>query len=115
MSKYHNKKVIYNGIVFDSAKEGNYYVKYALMEQSGIIKNLERQKKYVLQEGYKINGKRRREIAYIADFYYITTEDNKEHVIDVKGFKTDVYKLKKKLFEYKYGIELEEVWTIMKN
>jgi hypothetical protein len=30
--------------------------------------------------------------------------------VDVKGFKTEVYKLKKKLFEFKYQVELEEVW-----
>jgi hypothetical protein len=30
-------------------------------------------------------------------------------VIDVKGFRTEIYRLKKKLFEYKYGIEIEEV------
>lgn len=108
-NKYHNKKVIYDGIKFDSAKEANYYLKFSLMQEAGIIKDLELQKKFILQKGYTLNGKRYREISYKADFCYVSTKDDKYHVIDVKGFKTDVYKLKKKLFEYKYGIEIEEL------
>lgn len=107
--KYGNKKVMCDGIKFDSAKERNYYLKFKIMEEAGIIKNLEIQKKFILQVGYTINDKKRREISYYADFCYISTKDDKLHVIDVKGFKTDVYKLKKKLFEYKYKIEIEEL------
>lgn len=108
-SKYHSKKVIIDGITFDSLKEGNYYTKLKLLQKSGVIKDLELQKEYLLQEKFKINGKTRREITYKADFTYITTENNKIHVVDTKGFRTEVYKIKKKMFEYKYGIELEEV------
>ena len=57
----------------------------------------------------KLNNKTRRQITYKADFTYFSNEDNKIHVIDVKGFKTDVYNIKKKMFEYKYGIEIEEI------
>ena len=108
-SKYYSKKVIYDGIKFDSKKEGEYYLKLKMLEKSGLIKNLELQKEYLLQDSFKINNKTRRKITYRADFSYISTEDDKLHVVDVKGFKTDVYLLKKKLFEYKYGIEIEEV------
>lgn len=108
-NKYKNKKVVCDGIKFDSAKERNYYLKFKIMEEAGIIKDLELQKRFILQKGYTINGKKRREISYKADFCYVTTEDDKLHVVDIKGFKTDVYKLKKKLFELKYGIELEEL------
>ena len=108
-SKYHSKKVIIDGITFDSLKEGNYYTKLKLLQKSEVIKDLELQKEYLLQEKFKINGKTRREITYKADFTYITTEDNKIHVVDTKGFTTEDYKIKKKMFEYKYGIELEEV------
>lgn len=108
-SKYYSKKVVIDGIKFDSKKEGEYYQKLKILEKQGIIKDLELQKEYILQDKFKINGKTRRKITYRADFSYFSTEDNKLHVIDVKGFKTDLYKLKKKLFEYKYGIEIEEV------
>ena len=108
-SKYGNKKVMCDGIKFDSAKERNYYLKFKIMEEAGIIKDLEIQKKFILQKGYTINDKKRREISYYADFCYISTKDDKLHVVDIKGFRTDVYKLKKKLFEYKYKIEIEEL------
>lgn len=108
-SKYKNKKVVRDGIRFDSAKEGNYYLKLQLMQESGLIRDLELQKKFVLQKGFKLNGKTRREISYISDFYYFDIKQDKWVVVDIKGFKTDVYKLKKKLFEYKYGIEIEEI------
>ena len=37
----------------------------------------------------------------VADFEYI--ENGEMVVVDVKGFKTAVYMIKKKLFLYKYG------------
>ena len=108
-SKYKNKKASADGYEFDSKKERNYYLKLKAMEDLGLIKDLELQKEYILQDSFKLNNKTRRKITYKADFSYVSTEDDKLHVVDVKGFKTDVYKLKKKLFEYKYQIELEEI------
>ena len=108
-NKYKNKKVIYDGIKFDSNREMAYYIKLKMLEQKGIIKDLKLQKSFELQPSFKINGKTYQKITYKADFSYISVEDNKLHVIDVKGFKTEVYKLKKKMFAYKYGIEIEEI------
>lgn len=107
MNKYHNRKVKYGRYTFDSAKEANYYVKLSLMEKAGLITNLQRQKKYELQPSFQINGKTIRAITYIADFVY-TDKDGIEHIVDVKGFKTEGYKLKSKMFVYKYGKEIEE-------
>lgn len=107
--KYHNKKVEYDGYTFDSIREKNYYIKLKLLEKAGKIKELELQKEYELQPSFKLNNKTSRKITYRADFTYKTTEDDKLHVIDVKGFRTDVYRLKKKLFEYKYRIKIEEI------
>lgn len=109
VAKYHNKKVKYDGYTFDSIREKNYYIKLKLLEKAGKIKELELQKEYELQSSYKLNKKTIRKITYRADFTYKTTKDDKLHVIDVKGFRTDVYRLKKKLFEYKYKIEIEEI------
>ncbi len=77
--------------------------------KQGIIKDLELQKEYLLQDKFVINGKTRRKITYRADFSYVSCEDDTLHIVDVKGFKTDLYKLKKKLFEKKYNIEIEEI------
>ena len=107
--KYHNKKVKYDGYTFDSIREKNYYIKLKLLEKAGKIKELELQKEFELQPSFKLNNKTSRKITYRADFTYKTTEDDKLHVVDVKGFRTDVYRLKKKLFEYKYRIEIEEI------
>lgn len=109
MSKYFSKKVIVDNIKFDSKKEANRYSELKLLLKTGKIRDLELQKEYILQDSFKINNKTRRKITYKADFTYITTSDDKLHVEDVKGFKTDVYMLKKKMFEYKYKIELEEI------
>ncbi len=108
-NKYKNKKVIYDGITFDSKKEGAYYLKLKLLEEKGIINDLKLQKEYILQESFKLNNKTYRKISYKADFEYFSTIDNKIHVVDTKGFKTKEYLLKKKMLAYKYGIELEEV------
>lgn len=107
-NKYHNKKVQYDEMTFDSKKEYSYYLKYKLMEQSGEIKDLKMQVPFTLIETFKLQDKTYRKTVYKADFTFVDKE-GKYHVIDVKGMRTDVYKLKKKLMAWKYGIEIEEV------
>lgn len=111
-SKYYSKKVEYDGIVFDSKKEAEYYKKLKQDEADGIIKDLELQKEYVLQDSFKLGKKTIRKISYKADFTFKTIQDDRLHVVDVKGSKkilTEVFKIKKKMFEYKYGFEIELV------
>lgn len=109
MSKYYSRKVIIDGIKFDSKKEGNRYLELKLLLKAKKIRDLELQKKFELLPKYKINNKTIRAISYIADFVYWDISKNEMIIEDTKGFKTEVYKLKKKLFEYKYGIEIKEV------
>ena len=109
-SKYHNKKVIYKGIKFDSKKEMQRYKDLELLESTDYICNLELQKKFLLQEGYiNAKGKKIRPIYYIADFYYFNLLKDKWVVEDTKGVRTEVYKLKKKLFEYIYNLTIDEL------
>lgn len=111
-SKYHNTKIEYNGIKFDSVKEMKHYQLLEYRQKIGEIKELKLQVPYELIPKYKMNDKTIRKCVYIADFVYYDTRDNKTHVIDVKSSftrKNEVYRIKKKLFEYKYGIEIEEV------
>lgn len=105
--KYNNLKSEYKGMKFDSKKELNYYIRLEKMEQAGEIKNLQRQVKFELQPGFEFKGKRIRAICYYADFTY-DTPDGKHHIVDTKGMRTDVYKIKKKLMQYN-GYEIEEV------
>lgn len=107
-NKYKNKKVQYDEMTFDSKKEYSYYLKYKLMEQAGEIHDLKMQVPFTLIETFKLQNKTYRKTIYKADFTFIDKQ-GKYHVIDVKGIRTDVYKLKKKLMAWKYGIEIEEV------
>ena len=100
-SKYSSAKTDVDGIRFDSKKEAEFYAELKLREKAGEISDLRLQPRYLLQEAFKHDGKQYREIEYVADFEYI--ENGETVVIDVKGFKTAVYMLKKKLFLYKYG------------
>lgn len=104
MNKYRNKKIQVDMYVFDSIAESKRYKELKLLERAGEISELELQPKFLLQEGFKKNGKTYRKIEYTADFMYI--EKGKMIVEDVKGIQTDVFKLKHKLFEQKYP-ELE--------
>lgn len=72
----------------------------------GEIKDLELQPRFELQPSFKKNNKTYRKTEYIADFKYFDTKSNKLVVEDVKGIETEVFKIKRKLFEYKYP-ELE--------
>lgn len=100
-SKYSSAKTDVDGIRFDSKKEAEFYAELKLRERAGEISHLRLQPRYLLQEAFKHEGKQYREIEYVADFEYI--ENGETVVVDVKGFKTAVYMIKKKLFLYKYG------------
>lgn len=104
-SKYSSAKTDVDGIRFDSKKESEFYAELKLREKAGEISHLRLQPRYLLQEAFRYDGKQYREMEYVADFEYV--EDGKVVVVDVKGFKTAVYMLKKKLFLYKYGDKIE--------
>lgn len=101
MAKYKNRKTIVNGITFDSAKEARRYSELVLLEKAGVINTLKLQPSFkIVVNGVKI-------CTYRADFSY--TENGKFVVEDVKGFKTRIYGLKKKLLLATHGIEIREV------
>lgn len=102
MSKYHSVRNIVDGISFDSRREADRYIELKMLERAGKIKDLSLQQKFVLQPSFRKNGKTIRAITYVADFTYYDLEKMRNVVEDVKGFKTDVYRLKKKMFEFKY-------------
>lgn len=102
-SKFSSVKTIIDGHAFDSKKEAKYYSELKIREKAGEIKELKLQPRFLLQNGFSYNGKRYRKIEYIADFEYFDVMENKHVVVDVKGYKTDVYQIKKKLFLNEYG------------
>lgn len=113
INKYANKKTIFAGHKFDSKKEASRYQELLLLERSGQIKDLVLQPKFLLQDSFTdLKGKKHLPINYIADFRYI--ENNITVIEDVKpskDFQTTVYKLKKKLFLYRFPfIDFREVY-----
>ncbi|WP_432204421.1 DUF1064 domain-containing protein [Cetobacterium somerae] len=90
-SKYGAKKVTIDGITFDSKAEAKFYTQ---LKDNGV--EFELQPRFLLQSSFKKNGKNFRKIEYIADFKI------GNRIIDIKGMETEAFKIKKKLFEYKY-------------
>lgn len=123
-SKYGSHKVTINGITFDSRKEAVRYQELKLLERAGKISDLRLQVKFrLIPEQRELNneiyakGKKKgcfkpgklieRECSYIADFVYA---QNGNYVVeDTKGFRTEAYKIKRKLMLYNYGIQIKEV------
>jgi len=103
-SKYHNKRVTVDGITFDSVKEARRWQELRLMERAGEITLLARQVKIELVPKNNLF----RAVYYVADFVYVDKRTGKTVYEDVKGVRTDVYKLKKKLLYWRHGIEIKE-------
>ena len=101
MSKYRNIKTEVDGIVFDSKAEARRYAELRLLEKANEISDLRLQSKFEC----KINEKKI--CTYKADFDYY--KGDQWVVEDVKGFRTQVYRLKKKLVEALHGVEIREI------
>lgn len=122
-NKYGSRKVVRDGMTFDSVKEYNRWCELKLLERAGKIRNLKRQDKFVLipaqheddtvgaRGGVKRGKLLEREISYVADFTY--TQNGDTVVEDVKGYKGGsayaVFVIKRKLMLYIHGIRIKEV------
>jgi len=95
---------------YDSKKESKRAGELQLLLKAGIIKELEEQKVFVLQDTFKTKAttpphqlETIRSIKYIADFYYYDNEKKVYVAEDVKGFKTKDNIIKSKLFRKIYS------------
>ena len=108
-NKYNANKSTLDGISFDSIKERDYYAQLLLLKKAGEVVSIELQPKFELQPGFERNGKREQPITYKADFK-VSYADGHIEIVDTKGFKTDVYGIKRKMLLYRYpNIEFKEV------
>lgn len=126
--KYNNRKIIVDGITFDSKKEATRYKELKTLERAGIIQDLQRQVKYVLipaqyepsgeiytkgkEKGKPKKGKLiERECAYYADFVYM--QGGNTIVEDVKGYRDgqayNLFVIKRKLMLYVHNIKIKEM------
>lgn len=125
-NKYHAKKVVVDGITFDSTKEGQVYVALKRMQEKGIISNLKLQPQWILQpkltEKYIKHLKTKdkecertilQPIKYTADFSFLYKDEM--IVMDVKGSPYTISKdfpLRLKMLRYVYGLAVHIVYKI---
>lgn len=107
-SKYHARKTVVDGITFDSRREAKRYGELKLLERAGEILDLQRQVRYELIPAFDCDGKHYRPTSYVADFVYTDCKTRKRIVEDVKGVRTPVYRMKAKMFAYKFGVSILE-------
>lgn len=104
-SKFGNTSAVVDGITFASKREARRYGVLKMLEQAGEIRELERQVSFPLMcDGKPIKIRSRgvpngRQVRYVADFVYFDVRSNRRVVEDVKGYPSDVYKLKRAIME----------------
>ena len=107
MSKYGAKKVTIDGITFDSKAEGRYYEHLQKLKKSGVVDDFAMQKVFTLLDkfAHPQTGKTVRAVTYRADFevYY---SDGRVEVVDIKGFMTPEFRIKAKMFMFRYQVPL---------
>lgn len=106
-SKYHNHRIMFDGVMFDSIREASRWQELKHQQSVGLISDLRRQVKFELIPAHKGVVRNERSCSYIADFVYV--RDGQVVVEDSKGVRTEVYKIKRKLMRHVYGLEIREV------
>lgn len=110
MTKYRNRTIHADGMMFDSKREWQRYCELKMLLRGGAISDLQRQVSYELVPNQRINGKvAERPVRYVADFVYRDAETGKTVVEDVKGVRTKDYIIKRKLMLWVHGIKITEV------
>jgi hypothetical protein len=102
-NKYRAVKVKADGLTFDSKAEHRRYCELKLLQAAGEISTLS------IHEPFPCHVAGQLICTYEADFVYWAKGASSATVEDVKGVKTAVYRLKKKLVKAIYGIEITEV------
>ena len=102
-NKYKNKKVMLDGVLFDSKKEMQRYLQLKMLVRIGEITQLEPHPKYLLHcNNVKV-------CSYTADFFYYDNKNSEFVVEDVKSpatKKLPLFRLKAKMMKAEYGIDI---------
>ena len=108
-AKYHAQPTVVDNIRFHSRGEARRYCDLKLLQRAGEITNLKWQVKFPLY-AFRLGRKTKRKVCdWIADFTYLEGPGDGVLIVeDFKGYRTQTYKLKKRLFEEQYGIQIRE-------
>ena len=112
-NKYFARTCYVDGIKFPSKHEAEWYLLLKNRQKKGEIYNLKLQQRYEIVPAQKHGKETVRAAYYIADFSYTDANTGKLVVEDAKGYRDSVayqlFRLKKKLMLYRYGIWVHEV------
>jgi len=97
-SKYHAIMEECQGIKFQSKKEARYFRELQARVSMGEVRYFLRQVPFDLLGGVK----------YRVDFMEVRA-DGSIHWIDIKGFRTQTYRMKRRMVEAAYPVKIEEV------
>jgi len=101
--KYGNKKVVIDGVTFDSGKEAGRYVELRMREKMRELVDLKVHPRYpIVINGVKV-------CTYVADFSYYDMLAKCNPVEDTKGVRTQAFVIKKKLMLAVHGIKVREI------
>lgn len=110
--KYGAVRTEVDGLKFHSKREAKRYQELRLLEKAGEVKELILQPRFPLLVPGRGNGGAYERVHlgdYVADFRYRLGPRGLLMIEDVKGFKTPLYKWKKRHVEAQYGITVTEV------
>lgn len=108
-NKFGNVKTTVNEISFASKAEAERYEELLWLEKAGTIRGLKRQVPFEIIPALVLpDGTKWAKTEYVADFRYYDTRTRDWVTEDVKGYLTDVYKIKRKLMYKEYGIVILE-------
>jgi hypothetical protein len=109
MNKYNARKTVVYGETFYSKREAEVFLTLLDEKRRGSVRYIKRQPRFTLIPSFEHKGHRERPVQYTADFDVYYT-DGRRKVIEVKGYKTRDYVIRRKLFLYKNPeIDFEEV------
>jgi len=96
---------------YASKAEARRAAELKLLEKAGKIENLGEQVKFeIIPQQKAPDGKvLERATFYVADFVYTDPTTGQEVIEDCKGYRTPIYRLKKKLMLLGWGIRIKEV------
>lgn len=105
-NKYHAESSVYGGVYYQSKKEAAYAQELDLRVRARDIKSWVRQIPIELRVNGMLICK------YITDFM-ITHNNGDQELVEIKGFRTDVFNIKWKLLEAIWSVERPEIKITM--